>query len=175
MTDLDRLHLVHETVANMGSYMRAIGKTTYACHLVAGYLQVLPPGSYIPVVVERLRDVHNFVKTMEGVMKYHNMETPLIFPEQMTMYFKGLDIYVKFMSIESMLDLPPTVRGVDSDTNLIIDIQDLPYDLWEVPAIEWERVVDAVKERDRKWEAQIAEKVSYINSIKKHYGSKVKI
>lgn len=101
MTDLEHLHLVHETLAAGYKLPRRGGYTYYVCHELCGHLEVCEHET-IPVYVQNRQRVNNFVDTLMPILKEHDLEVGIWDRPFLRIAFKNNTNMVKFITNDNL-------------------------------------------------------------------------
>ena len=125
MTNLDQLHLVHESIGVFGSIQRRYGKTVYFCHCVAGYLEVLQHETII-VILPYIRRENHFIHTLEDILHEHDIHIKKIDYSSHRIFFNNNSNNVKIMSLDSISRMRPGDAGASHNQYPIIDLDDMP-------------------------------------------------
>lgn len=126
MTSLDKLHDTHFELLRNGSMRRHTGKTTYACHLIAGHLELLPHYSTVYVIVEYLSRLEYMYGILKQVLNEHNLPPHEKLGSLNRLFFPSLNAYVKFVSIEALEKGHPLDYGVQRSQVIVTDLEEMP-------------------------------------------------
>lgn len=97
MTDLEHLHLVHETLAAGYRLPRRGGYTYYQCHFLCGTLLVVEDET-IPVFVQSHDRIRNFEHTLLPILHEYNIEVGWVDRPCRRIYFNNNSNKVKFIT-----------------------------------------------------------------------------
>ena len=128
-TNLDILHRVPEILTRRGSTGRQIGKTYYACHCVAGYLEVLQ-NTTIMVFIPRAHYLKFWVETLSKVLQEHGMEIEVVDRASRRIFVKYNTNSIKIVTADAVQSCHPLDFGIDPDLYPILDIDNLHADFW---------------------------------------------
>lgn len=126
-TNLDKLHQVPEILSTWGSHGRRFGKTLYACHCVAGYLETLKNKTII-VLVPKLEYTKHWIPTLEKVLQEHGMEVEKFDKASFRLFIKNNNNVVKFISTHHP---HPIDFGASYDLYPILDIDHISANFWK--------------------------------------------
>lgn len=129
-TDLDRLHLVPEFLERVGSRVRRVGKTLYACHCIAGQLEVLHNTTII-VVVDKLGRVPDFYQLLCKVLQEHGIEIYKCDRSSFRVFFKNNSNNVKFISYDNVRRTGLDQYGADLDQYPVYDLEGQSNKWWQ--------------------------------------------
>lgn len=113
-TDLERLHLIHETLAAGITPPRRAGRTFYECHILCGTL-LITENETILVWLKYLDRVRNFVDVLMPILKEYDIEFDRFDRSCYRMIFKNNSNMVKFVTdatySQGRMYMDPTVDG----------------------------------------------------------------
>lgn len=151
-TNIEKLHEVRERLMTWGSRERRIGKTTYHCHVVAGMLQVLEPGSVIYVVMEWQDRFRHFQKMLIDIIHELRIgQEGMVDVRRDSIWFRDICVGVKFVTPDNR----NAYRGCARDTILVIDVENMPARFYnKIYTVEDAREVMEVVRRARAYHTQ---------------------
>lgn len=129
-TNLTVLHRVPEIINKVGTGGRCIGKTYYACHCVAGYLQVLQ-NEVITVFVPNSNYLKHWISTLTQVLKDYEIEIEFTDFSSRRVFIKNNTNSIKFLTPDVVAKVHPSDFQVSPDLYPILDIDNLGPNFWK--------------------------------------------
>lgn len=121
MTNLEHLHLVHESLVKIGRVPGRTGYTTYQCHILCGHLEI-SMNETIVVLLKSLHRVNNFMHVLCPILTEHDIIIDRFDAGSWRILFKNNSNMVKFMSIDTIKIMHPLDTGMHSNSYIIEDL-----------------------------------------------------
>lgn len=124
--NLEALHKVPELLEQHGSFLRRIGKTTYAIQCLLGALDVLE-GETIVVFVNNHQQMEHFLYEFNKAALEHGLDT-MYHEAFRRLWFKNNSNHVKFFTSRSIIDIHPIDAAKEKSWSnyIIFDLNDMP-------------------------------------------------
>jgi hypothetical protein len=138
--EVDRIHKVLEFRSKHGTHERRMGFTTLCCHEVVGRLFLSNPGDIFYVVINHMKEKHDFMKVFYDVWQHH-FNISFRYIEDFRDHF----IFEKMVRVYFVTPDDAYRRTAGIDTIPVFDLYGSPAELYNNP-MYWKTYLRTPKE-----------------------------